>query len=266
MRPSRRAKRHPMLQIGDLANKSILVTGASSGIGAAISRAFAEQGARVAVHWSANAAGAEQVAQDIRASGGIAQLVQGDLTVPGEARRVVEDSAAVLGGLDVLINNAGSLVSRRPFLDTDEEWMDSVFDLNARAVVQTCQAAIPHMERRGGGAIINVGSIAGLDGGGSGAGIYGAAKAFVQNLTRHLARDFAARNIRVNAVSPGVVDTPFHHATPPERMEAMRKAVCMGRIGTPADCVGAFLFLASNELSGYITGQNIHVNGGQVMP
>ena len=254
-----------MLRIGDLANKTILVTGASSGIGAAISRAFAEQGALVAVHWSANAANAEKVAQDIQSSGGFARLVQGNLTVAGEAKRVVQDSASLLGGLDVLINNAGSLVSRRPFLDTDDQWMDTVFNLNARSVVQTCQAAIPHMERRGGGAIINVGSIAGIDGGGNGAGIYGASKAFVHNLTRHLARDFAARNIRVNTVSPGVVDTPFHHATPPERMDAMRKSVCLGRIGTPLYCVGAFLFLASNELSGYITGQNIHVNGGQVM-
>jgi 3-oxoacyl-[acyl-carrier protein] reductase len=122
------------------------------------------------------------------------------------------------------------------------------------------------MEARGGGAIINVGSIAGLDGGGSGAGIYGSAKAFVHNLTRHLARELAARGIRVNAVSPGVIATPFHAATPAERMEAMRKSVYLGRIGTPADCVGAFLFLASPLLSGYITGQNIHVNGGQYMP
>jgi 3-oxoacyl-[acyl-carrier protein] reductase len=105
-----------------------------------------------------------------------------------------------------------------------------------------------------------------LDGGGSGAGIYGCAKAFVHNLTRHLARELAARGIRVNAVSPGVVATPFHAATPPERMEAMRQSVYLGRIGTPADCVGAFLFLASPLLSGYITGQNIHVNGGQFMP
>ena len=172
-----------------------------------------------------------------------------------------------LGGLDVLINNAGSLVSRRAFLEADDAWIDAVFDLNARAVIgRPARRRVPHLERRGGGAIINVGSIAGLDGGGSGAGIYGSAKAFVHNLTRHLAREFAARNIRVNTVSPGVVDTPFHHATPPERMEAMRKSVCMGRIGTPDDCVGAFLFLASDELSGYVTGQNIHVNGGQVMP
>ena len=219
-----------MLRIGDLENKSILITGASSGIGAAISRAFAEQGARIAVHWSANASRAQQVAQAIQSAGGFAETVQGDLTRAGEAKRVVEDSARFLGGIDVLINNAGSLVSRRPFLEADDEWVDSVFNLNARAVIQTCQAAIPHLERRGGGAIINVGSIAGLDGGGSGAGIYGAAKAFVHNLTRHLARDLAAQNIRVNTVSPGVIDTPFHHATPPERMEAMRKSVCMGRI------------------------------------
>jgi 3-oxoacyl-[acyl-carrier protein] reductase len=255
----------PMLRITDLADKRVLITGASSGIGAALSHAFAAQGARVAVHWNANADRAQQVVQAIRVAGGSAELVRGDLSRAGEARRVVEDSAKFLQGLDILINNAGSLVSRRPFLDADDEWVDSVFNLNARAVIQTCQAAIPHMER-GGGAIINVGSIAGLDGGGSGAGIYGAAKAFVHNLTRHLARDLATRNIRVNTVSPGVVDTPFHEATPPERMEAMRQSVCMGRIGTPSDCVGAFLFLASRELSGYITGQNIHVNGGQVMP
>jgi 3-oxoacyl-[acyl-carrier protein] reductase len=254
-----------MLRIGDLANKSILITGASSGIGAALSRAFAAQGARIALHFGANTAGAEQVLQDIRSSGGIGQAIQGDLTGAGEAKRVVDESASLLGGLDVLINNAGSLVSRRPFLEADDEWVDAVFDINARAVIRTCQAATPHLIGQGGGAIINVGSIAGIDGGGSGTAVYGASKAFVHNLTRHLARDLAARNIRVNTVSPGVVGTPFHAATPPERMEAMRGSVCMGRIGTPADCVGAFLFLASQELSGYITGQNIHVNGGQLM-
>lgn len=255
-----------MVQIDDLKDKCVLVTGGSSGIGAAVSRAFAAQGARLAVHWHANAGGAKAVADAIEAAGGRAVLVQGDLSRRGVAQQVVEKSVRALEGLDVLINCAGALVSRRPFLEADDAWLDSVFDLNARAVVASCQAAAPHLQQRGGGAMINVGSIAGLDGGGPGAGIYGAAKAFVHNLSRHLAREFAAAGIRVNTVAPGVIATPFHATTPPERMEAMRKTVYLGRVGTPEDCVGAFLFLASSQLSGYITGQIIHVNGGQVMP
>jgi 3-oxoacyl-[acyl-carrier protein] reductase len=255
-----------MLRIGDLADKSILITGASSGIGAALSYAFARQGARVGLHCNRNESAAESIRRDIEQQGGKAALVRGDLTRSGEPQRIVNEGAEALGGLDVLINNAGALVSRQPILDAEDVFVNAVFDLNARAVIHTSRAAVPHLKGRGGGAIINVGSIAGLDGGGSGAGIYGAAKAFVHNLTRHLAREFAAANIRVNTVSPGVVATPFHHATPPERMEAMRRSVPMGRTGTPDDCVGAFLFLASPTLSGYITGQNIHVNGGQAMP
>lgn len=255
-----------MVQIADLQHKAVLVTGASGGIGAAVSRAFGCQGARVAVHWNRDEAAADALAQQIRTAGGTAELVQGDLARSGVPQRVVAEGARLLDGLDVLINNAGSLVSRRAFLEVDDALIDAVFNLNVRAVIGGCQAAVPIMERRGGGAIINVGSIAGLDGGGSGAGIYGSAKAFVHNLTRHLARELAPRNIRVNTVSPGVVKTPFHAATPPERMEAMRQSVPLGRLGTPEDCIGAFLFLASQALGGYITGQNIHVNGGQVMP
>jgi 3-oxoacyl-[acyl-carrier protein] reductase len=255
-----------MVRIDDLRDKLVLVTGASSGIGAAVSRAFAIQGARVAVHYRSGGEAAERLIDDIRQLGGSAVLVQGDLTQAGVPRQVVDGAAAALGGLDILINNAGALVERRPILEADDAWFDAVFDLNARAVLGTSQGAVPHMERRGGGSIINVGSIAGLDGGGTGAGLYGASKAFVHNLTRHLARELAARRIRVNTVAPGVVDTPFHSATPPERMEAMRRSVPLGRLGVPSDCVGAFLFLASAELSGYITGQTLHVNGGQVMP
>jgi 3-oxoacyl-[acyl-carrier protein] reductase len=255
-----------MIRIDDLKGKLVLVTGASTGIGAAVATAFAAQGGRVALHYRSNMAGVEATVAAIRADGGIAELVRGDLAEPGEPQRIVADAAHSLGGLDILINNAGALVSRRPILEADDAWIDAVFNLNARSVLGASQAAVPHMERRGGGAIVNVGSIAALDGGGPGAGMYGSAKAFVHNLTRHLARELAARQIRVNAVAPGVVDTPFHATTPPERMELMRRSVHLGRIGTPADCVGAFLFLASPALSGYITGQTIHVNGGQVMP
>lgn len=250
----------------DLHDKLVLITGASTGIGAAAAKAFADVGARVAVNYNASADAARQVQQAIAAGGGTCVLVQGDLTAAGEPERIVKEAASRLGGLDVLVNNAGSLVRREPFANVDAELIDAVLGLNVLSVIAACQAAVPLLEQRGGGAIINVGSIAGVDGGGPGSMMYASSKAFIHNLTRHLARDLAAKNIRVNAVSPGVIRTPFHAATSPERMEAMRKAVHLGRIGEPEDCAGAFLFLASSKMSGYITGQNIHVNGGQYMP
>ena len=246
--------------------KRVVITGASTGIGAAVAEGFGRQKAHVAVHYGRSEPAAQAVAEAIRHEGGTAVLVHGDLTRRGEARRVVEDAAAALGGIDVLINNAGAIVGRTPFLDVEDSFIDTVFDLNVRSVIAACKAAIPHLETSGEGTIINVGSIAGIDGGGAGSGMYACAKAYVHNLTRHLARDLAGRNIRVNTISPGVIDTPFHASTPPERMEAMRKSVHLGRVGTPADCVGSFLFLASAQMSGYITGQNIHINGGQFMP
>jgi 3-oxoacyl-[acyl-carrier protein] reductase len=251
-----------MTSIDDLKHKAVLITGASTGIGAAVARAFGAQGARLALHYNNNEAAARALAAELP---GKPTLVRGDLSQRGVAKRVVEEAATALGGLDVLINNAGGIGTRKPFTEVDDALFDYVYDLNVRALLAACQAAIPFLEQRG-GSIVNVGSIAGCDGGGAGASVYSSAKAAVHNLTRHLARDLAKKHIRVNTVAPGAIATPFHARTPPERLEAMKNAAPLGRIGDPEDCVGAFLFLASSELSGYITGQIVHVNGGMMMP
>jgi 3-oxoacyl-[acyl-carrier protein] reductase len=255
------------LRIPDLAGKAVLVTGASTGIGAALAKALGRQGCRVAVHYNRSEAEAREVAAAIEESGAEAWTVAGDVSDPGTAARVVEQAAERFGRLDGLVNNAGALVKRTPIEEVTDEFYDTVLDLNVRSVVAACRAAIPVMRRQGGGAIVNTSSIAARNGGGPGSGLYASSKAFVSNLTRGLAKELAKDRIRVNAVSPGVILTPFHERfSTPEQIAAQTAAIPMGRAGAAEDCVGAYLFLLSETLSGYVTGQILEVNGGQLMP
>jgi 3-oxoacyl-[acyl-carrier protein] reductase len=254
------------MMLSDLNGLGVVITGASIGIGAAAARAFAEQGAKLAIHCNKSADEAREVQSAIRKAGGFAEIIGADLSQEGAAAKVIAEAASRLGRLDVLINNAGAIIARRPFMEMMPDLYEASLALNVRPVIEASIAAVPHLEKHGMGSIINVGSIAGNDGGGPGSGHYAAAKAYVHNFTRHMARDLASRRIRVNAIAPGVIETAFHRQTPPERMEAMRKAVPLGRAGTPEDCAGALLFLASPSMSGYITGQIVHINGGQFMP
>jgi 3-oxoacyl-[acyl-carrier protein] reductase len=251
------------LNIPDLAGKRILVTGASAGIGAAVALGFLGQGARVAIHYGANRAGAERVAAGAPDR---AVVVHGDMADLADTERVVHEAARLLGGLDGIVNNAGNMLGRIPTEAATADHFDRVVDLNARSVWQASITAVPYLRQAGGGFIINTTSIAARNGGGQGAVLYAAAKSFVSNLTRGHAKEFVADGIRVNAVAPGVIQTAFHDRyTPAGLLSAQVGTIPMGRAGTPEECVGAYLFLASKELSGYLTGQVIEVNGGQLM-
>lgn len=253
--------------LDDLKGLRALVTGSSTGIGAAVAKAYAANGMRVVVHYKSSEAEANAVAAGIRAAGGEAHVLQADVADSAQAVDLVNKAADKLGGLDVLVNNAGALVKRTPIAEIEDEFFDSVVDLNVRSVVMASKAALPYLKKSGGKAsVINLSSIAARNGGGPGSSLYASSKAFVLNLTRGMAKEFVPFGIRVNGVSPGVIMTPFHERySTAEQVEAMRKTVPMERVGTPQDNIGVFLFLASPAMSGYITGQTIEVNGGQYM-
>ncbi len=252
--------------LDDLKGKRALITGSSTGIGAAVAKEFARLGVAVAVHGNRNAEAAEAVAGDIRAAGGKAVVVLGDVSKSGEADRIVADAVAGLGGLDILVNNAGAILDRVTNAAFDEATYERVYNLNVRSVLAVTKAAHPHLKAAGGGSVINTGSVAGRFGGFGGSTVYASAKAAVHSISRNAAREFAPDKIRVNVVAPGFIITPFHDTTPKAVMETAAAQIPMQRLGTAEDCVGAYVFLASASMSGYITGQIIDVNGGQLMP
>lgn len=249
----------------DLKGKVVLITGASTGIGAGCAKAFGALGCRVAVHYNSSKDAALEVAREIERSGGEALALQGDLRRSADCQRVVSATVERFKRIDVLINNAGALVRRMPITEISDEVFDDIIDVNVRSMLMCVKYAVPHMLE--GGSIINLTSIAARHGGGPGAAMYAGSKAFISTATKGLAKELVGRRIRVNAVSPGVVLTPFHEKfSTPEQLETMRQTIPMGRLGTVDECVGAFLYLASERLSGYVTGQVIEVNGGQYMP
>ncbi|GHA31206.1 oxidoreductase [Devosia pacifica] len=251
--------------LNDLKGRRALVTGSSTGIGAAVARELGKLGVKVAVHGNKNADAANGVLEDIRAAGGDGVVVLGDVSNSAECERIVNEAVEGIGGLEILINNAGAMVERVTNAAFKDDVFDRVYDLNVRSVLAMTKAAYPHLKASGSGAVINTGSVAGRFGGFGGSSVYASAKAAVHSISRNAAREFAPDNIRVNTVAPGFIVTPFHDETPEAAREGARSQIAMGRLGTAEECVGAYVFLCSERMSGYITGQIIDVNGGQYM-
>ncbi len=199
----------------DLTGKVALITGASSGIGAAAAQVFAGLGAAVALGYHRNESGAFTVRDGIAASSSKVTAIQADVGQPDEARALVSKTQQALGPIDILVNNAGSLIERKPLAEMTEKTWDEVIDLNLKSAFICSQAVAPSMKGRGQGSIINIVSIAGRNGGGPGAGAYATAKGGLITLTKAFAKELAPHNVRVNGVSPGVIDTPFHEIFPP---------------------------------------------------
>jgi 3-oxoacyl-[acyl-carrier protein] reductase len=249
----------------NFSGKIALISGASSGIGAATAQVMAQLGAQVAIGYHRNAKGATETKQAIEKAGGKAIVIEADVRKAAEARRLVQETAVQLGPIDILINNAGSLLERLSMEKMTEARWDEVMDLNLKSALICSQAVMPSMIERRSGTIINIVSIAGRNGGGPGAGAYSTAKGGLITLTKALAKELAPHNVRVNGVSPGVIDTPFHEVfSTPEMMANFVKTIPIGRVGTSLEIANVIAFLASDAAS-YIVGENIEVNGGQLM-
>lgn len=249
----------------DLTGKVALITGASSGIGAATARVLADLGARVSLGCYRNLAGAQKVCTSITTAGGRAMAVVADVRHVDGVRSLVKQTIDALGPIDVLVNNAGSLVERARLVEIGEERWDAIMDLNLKSAMLCTQAVAPAMIERRAGAIVNLASIAGRNGGGPGAGAYSTAKGALIAFTKSLAKELAPHGVRVNAVSPGVIDTPFHEVfSTPEMIRNFIAAIPLGRIGNPIEVAKVIAFLASDAAS-YIVGETIEVNGGQLM-
>jgi len=249
----------------DLTGRVALVTGGSSGIGAATAKVLAGLGARVAIGYHSNEPGAESTRDEIRDNGGSAIALRADLRHVQQVQSLVSYAARELGPIDILVNNAGSLVKRMPIADLSKDIWDEILALNVRSAAFCTQAVAASMIERRTGAIINVGSIAGRNGGGPGAGAYAAAKAALMALTKSHARELAPNGIRVNAIAPGVIATPFHDTfSTPEMIRNFVASIPLGRTGTPEECATVVAFLASDAAS-YLVGETIEINGGQLM-
>lgn len=246
----------------NISEKVALVTGSSSGIGAAIATEFAAQGAHVAIHYRGNEAGAQSVAESIRDQGGTCDIFQADVSDTEQAAALVKQVQAELGTIEILVNNAGTTRDTLLLSMKEEDW-DAVIATNLKSVYAVTRPVMRSMLRNRWGRIINITSVVGLTGQ-AGQSNYAASKAGIIGFTKSLAREVASRNITVNAVAPGFIPTALTDVLGDELREEIIGSTPLGRMGTPEEIAWAVSFLAA-ERSGFITGQVLTVDGGLTM-
>ncbi len=241
--------------------KIAIVTGGARDIGRQASLKLAAAGAKVCINYNGNKELAEETLQMIKDAGGDAIVVQGDMTKAADVKKVVDACTAAYGNvIHVLVNVAGGLMGRKILADLDEEFWDAVMNVNLKSVYLATRAVTPHMTE--GGAIVNFSSQAARDGGGFGAAAYAAAKGGVLTFTRGLAKEFGPKGIRVNCISPGMINTTFHNTfTKPEVRTNVAAATPLKREGKAEEVGNLVLFLAS-DASSFINGESIEINGG----
>ena len=245
-----------------LEGKVALVTGASRGIGKAIALLLAENGADVAVNFAGSTAAAEAVAAEIEKMGRKAILVQGDVSQTEVCAEMVDKVVKELGHIDILVNNAGITRDTLLLRMKEEDW-DVVLNTNLKGVFNCTKAAVKYMAKQRSGSIVNISSVVALMGN-AGQDNYAAAKAGIMGFTRSVAKEMAARGIRVNAVTPGFIKTDMTSVLSEKVVAAMEASIPLARLGEPEDIAKAVLFLVSDNAA-YITGQTLHVDGGMVM-
>ena len=244
-----------------LKDKVAIVTGGSRDIGRAVCIKLAKEGAKVVVNYFHNKAEADETLRLIAEAGGTAIAVQGDMTKGDDVQRLFDECAKAYGqGLDILVNVAGGIIGRKKITEQDEEWYDTLMNVNLKSVWFCTRAAVPHM--KAGASIVNFSSLAARDGGGAGASLYATSKAAVSCFTRAMAKELGPDGIRVNAICPGTIATSFHDRfNTPENRERAKAGYPLRREGTAEECADLVAYLASDE-SSYLTGTNIDINGG----